>query len=107
MTVILTDEQYGALMWAMRRIAGVTKIRADGKRYSVLTRTDVELMAREACDKMGWTYGREMLEDYLQMFGPDDRPPLPKLSPAEQRKAHKHRHIFHSEREESDNPQNS
>lgn len=92
--ITLTDQQYAALTWTLRRIAGVTKIKADGTRSSKLSREAVELMARDACDQLRLTYDRKMMEEYLQLFGPDDPPLVPKLSTVEQRAAHRSRHTY-------------
>ena len=57
MSVVLTDEQYGAVMHAMRKIARGRKDTDRGtQRYS---RDALVTIAREACDAVQWPYYRD------------------------------------------------
>lgn len=57
MSVTLTDEQYGIVMHALRKIARGRKDTERGtQRYC---RDDLVTLAREACDQVGWPYYRD------------------------------------------------
>jgi hypothetical protein len=88
-------------MWALRRIAGVTKIKADGTQSTNLSRASIELMARDACDQLGWTYDRKMMAEYLALFGPDDRPQLPRPTQSEAMHAKQHRFTYRRDHEKA------
>lgn len=55
MSVTLSDEQYGTVMRTMSTIARTRYVNARGNEQPI-SREKVNLMARDACDVMGWPY---------------------------------------------------
>lgn len=57
MSVTLTDEHYGAIMHAMVMIARGRRMKPSGS-FAPVSRADIELAARDACDLVGWSYSQ-------------------------------------------------
>ncbi len=55
MSVTLTDEEYGALWHTLTAIARTYEVTETGGRRR-LSKERVELIARDACDVVGWGY---------------------------------------------------
>lgn len=57
MSVTLSDEHYGAVFQALTRIA----CGRFGPNSQRISRDAAMTMAREACDAVGWTYGKDSI----------------------------------------------